>query len=331
MVLFQLPHHFEALRCMAIERLWDGEQGREPMHHLMGDIMGYCRKAELTLGCPTEEILVYKELSGDFVFMDDGIVYEISPDPDDKVKLCMSAVGTDERTILYNDASEDYIWRAYYNPDVRKLYLLCNDGEELLEHDMASGKTGEPIMIPHLTWRGSDLASMIVIDDRLYVGMELLDEDCDPKGIEVLLVRLSKPQEVRLIYTVTNEEHQVDSQLLKHRSSFIGFTAVPHQPQAIDIFYELKGIWHSVRIDIIRSDNPMLFSARIDEGVKRRKIRLPRLLSSHPRGLRRVATIDKAGRDLFRTAPIVFSRWSFSIICKSGPGRSLIRFHPYLS
>ncbi|KAF4685238.1 hypothetical protein FOZ60_006755 [Perkinsus olseni] len=43
MVLFQLPHHFEALRCMAIERLWDGEQSREPMHHLMGDIMGVSR------------------------------------------------------------------------------------------------------------------------------------------------------------------------------------------------------------------------------------------------------------------------------------------------
>ncbi|KAF4694669.1 hypothetical protein FOZ62_019059 [Perkinsus olseni] len=83
MALFQLPHHFEALRCMAIERLWDGEQGREPMHHLMGDIMGYCRKAELTLDCPTEEILVDKELSGEFIFMDDKSVYEAYHDWND--------------------------------------------------------------------------------------------------------------------------------------------------------------------------------------------------------------------------------------------------------
>ncbi|EER01849.1 hypothetical protein Pmar_PMAR028301 [Perkinsus marinus ATCC 50983] len=41
-MVFQLPHHLEALRCMVTERLWDGQHGREPMHDLMSEIMGYC-------------------------------------------------------------------------------------------------------------------------------------------------------------------------------------------------------------------------------------------------------------------------------------------------
>ncbi|KAF4690303.1 hypothetical protein FOZ60_000371 [Perkinsus olseni] len=59
---------------MAIERLWDGQQGREPMHDLMGDIMEYCRKPELRLDCPREDVFAEKPARADFMFIDCGSV-----------------------------------------------------------------------------------------------------------------------------------------------------------------------------------------------------------------------------------------------------------------
>ncbi|KAF4711636.1 hypothetical protein FOZ62_002410 [Perkinsus olseni] len=157
MALFQLPHHFEALRCMTIQRLWDGQQGREPMQDLMGDIMEYCKKPVLALDCPREQILTDMWLSDDFTFHATAANRELH---------------STEVSTLCSDATEKSAWECYHEADSRNLYVLYNDGRVLLQHDMAAGETEEPISIPHLGSYDDWLSGIIVVGDLLYVAME---------------------------------------------------------------------------------------------------------------------------------------------------------------
>ncbi|KAF4689750.1 hypothetical protein FOZ60_001177 [Perkinsus olseni] len=345
MALFQLPHHFEALRCMAIERLWDGEQGREPMHHLMGDIMGYCRKAELTLDCPTEKILVGECFADIFTFTDCGVVYQVNSSKE-CIRLYSICAAKDltpsstEVSALCTDATGNKSFKCYYDEDTRKLYVLYNNGGVLLQHDMASGKTEEPISIPHLASCGGEIAGMIVVHDAVFIGTR------GPNGaFEVFWLRLDLTDGVRSVYLAD-----------KGNFSFITFAPVPRSPRAVDLLCKSNSVWQSVRINVVVSDSPMLLGApcvvsytRKDEIVASRKIQgtlfnnTPglglllldeggdRYVLRHPTGLRKVAVIHKRSLSILKGTPIIFDRWSFCGTEKyiSGPSR-LIRCQPYL-
>ncbi|KAF4682455.1 hypothetical protein FOZ60_010567 [Perkinsus olseni] len=266
MVLFQLPHHFEALRCMAIERLWYGEQGREPMHHLMGDIMGYCRKAELTLDCPTEEILVDKRNPvADFSFIDDGIPYQLCRSGQ-SIKLysvsttANCAPSSTGVSTLCTDATEYEAFKCYYDEDTRKLYVLYNNGGVLLQHDMASGKTEERISIPHLAACGGETAGIVVASGCLYAGKGYFDKHRVCDKIEFLCALVGST-EVRPVHTVHRQGQS-------YGPSFGCFALVPGHPQAVDALYQSGGTWKSIRMEVTRLANPMLFSTEADELVK---------------------------------------------------------------
>ncbi|KAF4689997.1 hypothetical protein FOZ60_000750 [Perkinsus olseni] len=235
MVLFQLPHHFEALRCMAIERLWDGEQSREPMHHLMGDIMGYCRKAELTLDCPNEKILVDEQYPvADFSFIDDGIPYQLCRSGQSIRLYSVSttancAPSSTGVSTLCTDATEYEAFKCYYDEDTRKLYVLYNNGGVLLQHDMASGKTEEPIRIPHLAACDGETAGIVVASGCLYVGKKYFDSRRGVTEKIEFLCSLVGSTEVRPVHTVHRQRGSL---------SFGCFTRVPGHPQAVDALYE---------------------------------------------------------------------------------------------
>ncbi|KAF4709344.1 hypothetical protein FOZ62_002192 [Perkinsus olseni] len=349
MAVFQLPHHFEALRCMAIERLWDGQQGREPMHDLMGDIMEHCRKPALTLDCPTEEILIDKCPIHEFVFIDGGIVYKVCRDDDDEgggkcLQLRTVDIDADtptKQSTLCTDASKEYNWECYYDEDTRQLYVLYNNGRRLLKHVMMSGMTERPVSIPHLAAPRHQLAGMIVVGDSLYVAMHLLDEEHSiPERVEVFFVQLTRCQEVRLLYAVDGKDGYIIA-------SFVGFLPVPCQPRAVDFRYQLGGIWHSVRIEVIRPASPMLFSTRKDDETEPVEVsgilvqctpglgsllieEENRYVIRHPRGLRAVAAIDNGGNEIPWGSPIIFGRWTFTSFRRNGPRHSVLRYHPYL-
>ncbi|KAF4691430.1 hypothetical protein FOZ60_015426 [Perkinsus olseni] len=325
MAVFQLPHHYEALRCMAIERLWDGQQGREPMHDLMGDIMEHCRKPALTLDCPTEEILIDKCPIHEFVFIDGGIVYKVCRDDDEGGGKCLQLRTVDidadtptKQSTLCTDASKEYNWECYYDEDTRQLYVLYNNGRRLLKHVMMSGMTERPISIPHLAAPRHQLAGMIVVGDSLYVAMHLFDEEA------------LNPREGRSLLRATNQ-----------------VSGVSCQPRAVDFRYQLGGIWHSVRIEVIRPASPMLFSTRKDDETEPVEISgllvqcTPglgsllieednRYVIRNPRGLRAVAAIDNGGNEIPWRCPIIFGRWTFTSFRRNGPRHSVLRYHPYL-
>ncbi|KAF4732217.1 hypothetical protein FOZ63_014696 [Perkinsus olseni] len=207
---FQLPHHFEALRCMALERLWDGQQGREPMHDLMGDILEYCRKPALTLGCYQEEVLIDEWPSNDFAFVDCGVMYQVSA-KNGAIRLyrtCAVEDGVPETTevsTLYSSTLYGEVCKCYHDGDTRKLYVMYRKSDSryhtrasdcvLIKHDLPSGKTEAPIVFPNLGSSNGSLAGIIVVGgDWLYVVVEfeLQNQSCDySTEMKMFSVRLS--------------------------------------------------------------------------------------------------------------------------------------------
>ncbi|KAF4670140.1 hypothetical protein FOL46_000997 [Perkinsus olseni] len=339
---------------MAIERLWNGQQGREPMQDLMGDIMEYCKKPALALDCPREQILTDKWLSDDFTFIDRGVVYQVSQDGQ-TIKIYSIATAANrelqstEVSTLCSDATEKSAWECYYAAGSRNLYVLYNDGRVLLQHDMATGETEEPISIPHLSWYDDWLSGIIVVGDLLYVAMERWRSlsgiwgggTYSTDAIEVFFVRLAETDGVRSVCTI-------NKQAIDLSFSFIGFTAVPDCPHGVDVFYKANSTWHSIRVNLLRSDNPMLFSARRDDIIEFQKLGGKSLKNTagldqmlvdeddvyvlrHPKNLRKAVTIDKNGKSLPGNSTIIFGRWSFCYIDRrSAGGRRVIHCHPYL-
>ncbi|KAF4655979.1 hypothetical protein FOL46_008053 [Perkinsus olseni] len=342
-MVFQLPHHFEALRCTAIERLWDGQQGREPMHDLMGDIMEYCRKPELRLDCPREDVFVEKPARADFMFIDCGVVYGVSREGKSLVlyRMC-TAVGLAPSTTKLSDlcllASEGVAWRCYYDEGTRHLVVLYDNGGTLSIRDMANGKTKRPIMLPCLASRSGRLAGVIVIGDLLYAAMVFIK-----KGLycrfEIRYVQCRKAQEVRLAY----EFHEPGDD---PSFSFIRFSPVPDRPRAVDFIYKSDSTLHSMKIDVVRESGPTLFSTRRDEMVESERIRGSLIRNTpglgfllieegdfyvlrHGRGLKKAARIAKCGTTL--PSSVVFGDWSFRYTLKLiTEDLAVVKYHPYL-
>ncbi|KAF4666174.1 hypothetical protein FOL46_003254 [Perkinsus olseni] len=267
-MVFQLPHHFEALRCMAIEKLWDGHHAREPMHDLMGDIMGYCRKPELSLDCPREEILTKLSFSVDFMFTDNDTVYGVQKVASKIMLYRVSETSTTTMATLCTDAREGKAWACYFDANFRKLYVLYGNGGSLLQHDMDGGKTEEPLVIGQLPLSESTLIGVIFSGGSLYVGMEKFTYrqylHCRRKetvGVSVYSVQFVPKEEARLVYTIPKQNDDISF-------SFIGFARVPGSSEAVDIRYKSNFKWHSARISVIRASEPRLFSTRMDEAVE---------------------------------------------------------------
>ncbi|KAF4695158.1 hypothetical protein FOZ63_003725 [Perkinsus olseni] len=342
-MVFQLPHHFEALRCMAIERLWDGQQGREPLHDLMGDIMRYCRKPELSLDCPREEILTKLSSSVDFMFTDNDTVYGVCK-VGSEIMLCrISAFSTTRVSGLCTGVTERKAWACYFDPNNRKLYVLCENGGALFQHDMDGGKTDGPLMIDQFPPSEAKLVGMIALGDSLYVAMHRSDYYGSTTGIRVYSVQFVPNSEVRPVYNIPKQNND-------GAFSFIGFSRVPDSREAVDIRYNSNSKWHSARISVIRASEPRLFSTRIDEAVEAQGIQGylvtrtagvnhflvdegDHYVLRRRRGLRKAATIRGTIREksLPHFSPIIFDRWTFSYIGEGITGdKCLIRCHPYL-
>ncbi|KAF4758673.1 hypothetical protein FOZ63_021973, partial [Perkinsus olseni] len=115
-----------------------------------------------------------------------------------------------------------------------------------------------------------------------------------------------------------------------------------------DIVLKSANAWHSVRIDMVRSDSPMLYSSRRNEllgspgpegtllqntpGLNMIMFGEPDgYVLRRPRDLRKLATIDKCSTSLPKDTPIVFGRWSFSVLKKRPNGvNTWVHYHPYL-
>ncbi|KAF4749564.1 hypothetical protein FOZ63_029427, partial [Perkinsus olseni] len=311
-MVFQLPHHFEALRCIAIERLWDGQQGREPMHHLMGDIMEYCREPELRLDCPREDVFVEKPARADFMFIDCGVVYGVSREGKSLIlhRMCNTVGLAPSITKLSNLcvlASEGVAWRCYYDEGSRHLVLLYDNGGTLSIRDMANGKTKRPIMLPCLASCSGRLADVIVIGDSLYAAMVFIKKGSYCR-FEIRYVQCRKSREVRLAYEFHKQSDDPSF-------SFICFSSVPDRPRAVDFICKSDSTWHSVQIDVVRDGSLTLFSSRRDEMVESRRIRGSLIRNTpgigfllieegdfyvlrYASGLKKAATIAKCGTTL---------------------------------
>ncbi|KAF4689761.1 hypothetical protein FOZ60_001188 [Perkinsus olseni] len=246
---------------------------------------------------------------------------------------CFTEVST-----LCIDATENGAFECYFDDDSRKLYVLYNNGGVLLQHDMASGKTEERISIPHLAACGGETAGIVVASGCLYVGKKYVDSRRGGTEIEFLCALVGST-EVRPVHTVYRQGQS-------YGPSFGCFALVPGHPQAVDALYQSGGTWHSVRMEVTRSANPMLFSTEGDELVKAQEIkgellgRIPglgsllvfsedgRYVLRHHRGYSKVATIAKAGETTF---PEIFGRWTFSHFDETMGGLRILKCcHPYL-
>ncbi|KAF4754125.1 hypothetical protein FOZ63_016884 [Perkinsus olseni] len=221
---------------------------------------------------------------------------------------CFTEVST-----LCIDATENGAFECYFDDDSRKLYVLYNNGGVLLQHDMASGKTEERISIPHLAACGGETAGIVVASGCLYVGKKYVDSRRGGTEIEFLCALVGST-EVRPVHTVYRQGQS-------YGPSFGCFALVPGHPQAVDALYQSGGTWHSVRMEVTRSANPMLFSTEGDELDGRYVLR-------HHRGYSKVATIAKAGETTF---PEIFGRWTFSHFDETMGGLRILKCcHPYL-
>ncbi|KAF4718417.1 hypothetical protein FOZ63_023419 [Perkinsus olseni] len=334
---------------MAIEKLWDGQQGREPMNDLMGDTAEYCKKPELRLDCPREEILTGVGLSDKLAFIDCENLYEVYfEDTITLGRVCIDVDAEPSFTVvstLCDDAAGDKSWTCCFDEVTRKVHVLYNDGREYLEHDMATGKTRGPVSVQRLPpegqWPRSSLAGIAVFGDFLYVAIDELSRKGRFMAFSVYMVRLPILKEVRPV--TTKLRHGDDS------FSFIGFASVP-DCQAVDIrFMSGGGEWQTTRVNMISSGRPVLFDVvedEVAEGLRLRgtlikntpglKLLLVeeggRCVLRHPETLREVASIDKCGIDVPEDSPVVFDRWSFCYFgrCTAG-GYGMIRYYPYLS
>ncbi|KAF4708275.1 hypothetical protein FOZ62_012796, partial [Perkinsus olseni] len=232
-------------------------------------------------------------------------------------------------------------WKCHYDPDSHLLYLLYENGGMLfLKRDMATAETDGHSSIPHLAACEGSLAAMTVVGDLLYVAMRFESGSVLTASIEVFSVRLGMTSEVRLVDTICGQKNDP--------SFFLRFNAVPGSPQAVDIVLKSANAWHSVRIDMVRSDSPMLYSSRRNEllgspgpegtllqntpGLNMIMFEEPDgYVLRRPRDLRKLATIDKCSTSLPKDTPIVFGRWSFSVLKKRPNGvNTWVHYHPYL-
>ncbi|KAF4741685.1 hypothetical protein FOZ63_032193 [Perkinsus olseni] len=345
--MFQLPHHFQALRCKVIEGLWGGEQGREPMHDLIGDILEYCRRPELSLDCPNEVIVAGTCPSNYPMFMRNEVAYQVSSSGSRLrlVRICTSASRASWCVTTFGIPDRARPWKCHYDPDADVLYLLyVADGGVmyLQKHEMAIGRTGDPLSIPQLGLCGGSLVGMIVVGYSLYVAMRFESGfSASTTSIEVFVIRLRMNTAVGLVHTIHGQKNDPSF-------SFIRFNAVRGAPQAVHIVFKSANAWHSVRIDMVRSGSPMVFSTRRNElidppsptgallqntpGLNMIMFEEPDgYVLRHPRDLRKLATIDKCYTFLPKDTPIVFGRWSFSVFKKRPNGvNTWIHFYPYL-
>ncbi|KAF4672714.1 hypothetical protein FOL47_000193 [Perkinsus chesapeaki] len=341
-MMFQLPPHVEALRCMAIERLWDGDHGREVMPHLMELIMGYCQKPTISLDCPREEILLTNQswTLSPFIFKDNGILYGVGREQDNKLTLQTICHDKDAhlplKTVLCRD-SEEHDWFCCYDETTRILYTLYNRGDTTLTRYSMATNEGEMVTkIPFLDTHDSTVGGIVATEGGLFIctGSSYWMEHRNMSRYTVALfyINLTKPDKLVAVFSESREGSL----------SAMKLTTVPSSPKAIFFYYEIDAFWCRVKVEVIREDSPALFTKQRDETFNSRNLqglhvqivgldvscfvssRGPRLID--PVSLEEMAEIHGYGVSL--PEPIVFDRWTIS--CINGDPECLIRYHPYL-
>mmetsp|Transcript_17973 Transcript_17973/g.17785 ORF Transcript_17973/g.17785 Transcript_17973/m.17785 type:complete len:144 (+) Transcript_17973:127-558(+) len=127
---------------------------------------------------------------------------------------------------------------------------------------MGRRERGGPIRIPTQVFRDGEVVGTTVFGQCLYVGV--MFRKTRVVEIEIVCVRLTTTMEVRHVYTINQDG-------MGYNLSFLGFTRVPGDAQAIDAIYmsdETLGSgqstrtvyqWHSVRINVVKIDSAMFF------------------------------------------------------------------------
>ncbi|KAF4672713.1 hypothetical protein FOL47_000192 [Perkinsus chesapeaki] len=339
--MFQLPPHVEALRCMAIERLWDGDHRREVMPHLMELIMGYCQKPTISLDCPREQILTDKSwTSSPFIFNDNGILYGVGREQDNKltlqsIRLGMYSAQLAFKSVLCSDADNEE-WKCYYDNSNRMLFILYNHGAALMKYNMETNKLEASIKIPFLDSCGPQVQSILVIDDNLYVCTTErgFNGRLTCSTFVLFFIKLTKPDQVRLVFDGVMEAY-----------SPVRLAIVSGQPRAIRLYYREGEFWRRVKVEMVREDNPALFTQQCDEEFDSRKIEgsiiqpvgLDMLLLVHggkfefrdPTSFIKMGELHQCG--ISWKESLVFDRWTISFINGSVGGYPCTKcYHPYI-
>ncbi|KAF4653806.1 hypothetical protein FOL47_010287 [Perkinsus chesapeaki] len=344
--MFQLPPHVGALRSLMVEKLWDSLSDRDMMPHMVGHIMEYCGKPVLALDCPREEFLatIYWSLPP-FTFTDCGTVYGIYKE---NSKLVLKSISIKPGSLFRQSAkavlsiSIAHLTSnaCYYDKAWRALYVLYNDGENLIKYNMKSGKTEEKLKIPHLSSRNAILKCILVVGDELYIGTEkgYYTGDAWRVTIDVFHLRLTRPTEVRPVFRIGESPSG-------RRCELDSLRAVSGSSRAMNIRYKADEVWHIVDVKMVKSGIPTLFAYQTRE--------IPELMEgSLVRGTlgldmqlveangsyilrdaatsRTLARIYSYGEGL--SEPVIFDRWSISCLRRDILQSCILeRYHLYLN
>mmetsp|Transcript_17972 Transcript_17972/g.17784 ORF Transcript_17972/g.17784 Transcript_17972/m.17784 type:complete len:226 (+) Transcript_17972:3-680(+) len=201
------------------------------------------------------------------LFMDRGSIYQLRRfDGIIVLYVVFSAADREssgiEVTTLCTDDYPDGELEFHYDEATRKIYVLYDDCRALLSYDMGRRERGGPIRIPTQVFRDGEVVGTTVFGQCLYVGV--MFRKTRVVEIEIVCVRLTTTMEVRHVYTINQDG-------MGYNLSFLGFTRVPGDAQAIDAIYmsdETLGSgqstrtvyqWHSVRINVVKIDSAMFF------------------------------------------------------------------------
>ncbi|KAF4663647.1 hypothetical protein FOL47_005649 [Perkinsus chesapeaki] len=280
--MLQLPSHVQALRCMGIGRLWDGDHGREAMPHLMGYIMEYCRKPTITLDCPKEDILLDHTFCESFFFNDNGNLYSVLKRGREIMLRCISAssccsVPPPVNIPLCFNATEAP-WTCFYEDRSRLLYILYNRSV-LLKYDMKAQKGGTSIHFPHVprsslnnnqSGTGKKGPTIMVVGSSFYIGIVSRHESLGHSAVRyhfnIFCAKLTRTSEMRLIFS-----DSLVSPIHVHDPSSL-LTFLYSSPHGIAIRYTSDHTMHTVTLEMLRTENPVLFSEKREETLQREHV-----------------------------------------------------------